>query len=43
MGPNTNGIDTPSVEDIAYAQLYYAISQLQREKEAPFGILESGR
>ena len=43
MGPHTNGIDTPSVEDVAYAQLYYAISQLQREKEAPFGILESDR
>jgi hypothetical protein len=43
MGPSTNGVDTPTVEDIAYAQLYYAISQLQRDREAPFGILESGR
>lgn len=43
MGPNTGGIDVPSVEDIAYAQLYYAISQIQREKDAPFGILESAR
>jgi hypothetical protein len=43
MGPNTSGVDSPSVEDIAYAQVYYAISRLQREKEAPFGILESGR
>jgi len=43
MGPNTLGIDSPSVEDIAYAQLYYAIAGLQREREAPFGILEAGR
>ena len=34
MRPNTSGIDTPSVEDIAYAQLYYAISRLQRERES---------
>lgn len=43
MGPNSAGTDAPSVEDIAYAQLYYAISRLQREREAPFGILEAGR
>jgi hypothetical protein len=43
MGPNTSGIDSPSVEDIAYAQLYYAIAGLQREREAPFGIPEAGR
>ena len=43
MGANTGKIDSPSVEDVAYAQLYYAIAQLQREREAPFGILESGR
>jgi hypothetical protein len=43
MGPNTSGVDTPSVEDVAYAQLYYAISQLQRDREAPFGILETAR
>lgn len=43
MGPITSGIDSPSVEDVAYAQLYYAISRLQRDNEAPFGILESGR
>jgi len=43
MGANTGAIESPSVEDVAYAQLYYAISQLQREREAPFGILESGR
>ena len=42
MGANTGVIESPSVEDVAYAQLYYAISQLQREREAPFGILESG-
>jgi hypothetical protein len=43
MGPHTAGIDSPSVEDIAYAQVYYAIGRLQREREAGFGILESGR
>ena len=43
MGPSASGIDTPSAEDVAYAQLFYAISRLQREHEAPFGILESGR
>jgi hypothetical protein len=43
MGPNTSSIDTPTAEDVAYAQLYYAISALQREREAQFGILESGR
>jgi hypothetical protein len=43
MGPNTNGVVEPSVEDVAYAQLYYAISRLQRDREAPFGILESAR
>jgi hypothetical protein len=43
MGPTAWGIDTPSSEDVAYAQLYYAISRLQRDNEAPFGILESGR
>jgi hypothetical protein len=43
MGPNTGAIDSPTVEDVAYAQLYYAIARLQREREAPFGILESGR
>ena len=43
MGPNSGVIDVPTVEDVAYAQLFYAISVLQREREAPFGILESGR
>ena len=43
MGRSTSGVDAPTVEDVAYAQLYYAVSQLQREKEAPFAILESGR
>jgi len=43
MGPTAGSVDTPTAEDIAYAQLYYAISQIQREKEASFGILESGR
>jgi hypothetical protein len=43
MGPHTAGIDSPSVEDIAYAQVYYAIARLQREREAGFGILESGK
>jgi hypothetical protein len=43
MGPNAAGVESPSVEDVAYAQLFYAISQLQRDREAQFGILESGR
>ena len=43
MGSNTGTIDSPTVEDVAYAQLYYAVAGLQREREAPFGILESGR
>ena len=43
MGPNTNFVDAPTVEDVAYMQLYYAISALQRDREAQFGILESGR
>lgn len=43
MGPSTAGIDSPSVEDVAYAQLFYAISLLQREREADFGILEAAR
>ena len=43
MGPSGSGVNAPSVEDVAYAQLFYAISQVQREKEAQFGILESAR
>ena len=43
MGSSTSGVDGPSVEDVAYAQLYYAISQRQRDSGASFGILESGR
>lgn len=43
MGANSGVINEPTVEDVAYAQLFYAISVLQREREAPFGILESGR
>jgi hypothetical protein len=43
MGPSASGVNAPTVEDIAYAQLFYAISQLQREQEAQFGILESAR
>jgi len=40
MGPNADGIDSPTAEDVAYAQLLYAISRLQRDREAPFGIPE---
>jgi hypothetical protein len=40
MSPLTRGVDTPTPDDIAYAQLYYAISTLQRERDASFGILE---
>jgi hypothetical protein len=43
MRPNASSIDMPTPEDVAYAQLYYAISRLQRDNEAPFGIPESGR
>jgi hypothetical protein len=43
MGANTGTVNAPSVEDVAYAQLFYAIARLQREREAPFGILEAGR
>jgi len=43
MGPNATGIESPTAEDVAYAQLFYAISRLQRDREAQFGILESTR
>ena len=43
MGPNAAGVDAPTAEDVAYAQLYYAISELQRSREARFGIPEAGR
>jgi hypothetical protein len=43
MGPNADGIDSPTAEDVAYAQLLYAISRLQRDREAPFGIPEVTR
>lgn len=41
MGPSTTGIESPSPEDIAYAQLYYAIADIQRRREAPFAIMEA--
>jgi hypothetical protein len=41
MGPATGAHDSPTVDDVAYTQLYYAISELQRQREAPFGILEA--
>jgi hypothetical protein len=43
MGPNASGADSPTEEDVAYAQLFYAISELQRNKDARFGIPEAGR
>ena len=43
MGPYTTGVQTPTIEDVAYAQLFYAISELQSDRDAPFAILESGR
>jgi hypothetical protein len=43
MGPNAAGVDSPTAEDVAYAQLYYAISELQRSREARLGIPEAGR
>mgnify|MGYP003945963735 CR=1 FL=1 len=43
MGPSGGGPDLPSVEDVAYAQVYFEISKVQRDREAQFGILESER
>ena len=43
MGPSTRGISRPTPEDVAHAQLYYAISAIQRQRETPYGILEAGR
>ena len=43
MGPNAAGVESPSAEDVAYAQLFYAIAHVQRDTEARFGILESAR
>ena len=41
MGPQPGSLNAASVEDVAYAQLYYAISELQRRRDAPFGIPEA--
>lgn len=41
MGSSPRGVATPTAEDIAYTQLFYAISVLQREHDAPYGILET--
>jgi len=41
MGPSTHGVATPTAEDIAYTQLFYAISVLQRDHDAPYGIVEA--
>lgn len=43
MGPNAAGVELPTAEDVAYAQLFYAITRIQRDREAPFGIAESAR
>ena len=43
MGPNAGGIESPTAEDVAYAQLFYAVSKLQRDRDAQFGIPESTR
>ena len=43
MGPYTTGVQSPTIEDVAYAQLFYAISEVQRDRDAPFAILESAR
>lgn len=43
MGANTGTVNAPTVQDVAYAQLYYAIARLQRDKEAGYAILEAGR
>ena len=41
MGPSALGVATPTAEDIAYTQLFYAIAELQRDHDAPYGILEA--
>jgi hypothetical protein len=41
MGPSTGGVRAPTPEDVAYAQLYFAIAAIQRDREVPFGILEA--
>jgi len=43
MGPNAAGVELPTAEDVAYAQLFYAITRIQRDRDAPFGIAESAR
>ena len=43
MGPNAGGVESPTAEDVAYAQLFYAVSKLQRDRDAQFGIAESTR
>jgi len=43
MGPNASGVDSPTPEDVAYVQLYYAISELQRNREARLGISDADR
>jgi hypothetical protein len=43
MSTSSRGIATPTAEDVAYAQLYYAVAALQRRHDAPYGIAEAGR
>ena len=43
MSSSSRGVERPTAEDVAYAQLYHAISTLQRERDAPHGILEATR
>ena len=42
MSPSTRNVATPTTEDVAYAQLFYAIAELQRVHDAPYGIREAG-
>ena len=43
MSTSPRGVERPTAEDVAYAQLYHAISTLQRERDAHYGILEATR
>lgn len=43
MSTSSRGVERPTAEDVAYAQLYHAIATLQRERDAQHGILEATR
>lgn len=43
MSTSARSVARPTAEDVAYAQLLYAISSIQRERDAPYGIAEAMR